>query len=82
MKMLSSSKSTPRLSQGKRLCALLIASTASEHSSVTNDHRQGLDERASHRRAVMSYHINLAEAGPRAVSVAQRADWDLAPIAD
>lgn len=28
-------------------------------------HSQGLDERASHRRAAMSYHINLAEAGRR-----------------
>ncbi|MGY4345251.1 hypothetical protein ACVWXM_001715 [Bradyrhizobium sp. GM7.3] len=36
MKALSLSKSTPRKSQGKRLCARLIASTTSEPSRVTN----------------------------------------------
>src|SRR6476619_4386344 len=43
------------------------------------DHRQGLDERASHRRAAMGDHVDLAEARRRAVPVIKRADRDLPP---
>lgn len=38
------------------------------------DQRQGLDERASHRRTAVGDHIDLAEAGHRAVPVIECAD--------
>jgi hypothetical protein len=88
MKALSLSKSTPRRSQGNRLCAFFIASTTSEPSRVSSGRHsvqpvaistKGLDERSRHRRAAMGHHVDLAEAWRRTVPVIERADGNFPP---
>src|SRR5438445_11426650 len=85
MNALSLSKSTPRKSQGNKLCARLIASTTSEPSRVTNG-RHSVQPVAT--STIVSVWMNepatdvppdLAEARRRALPVVERADRNLAP---
>ena len=78
------------MSQGNRLCARSIAShdeaALARHQRQALgptrrdiDHRQRLDERASHRCAAMGHHVDLAEARRRIVPVIERPDRHFAP---
>lgn len=54
-------------------------SRVTDGTNQSRDRRQCLDERASHGRAALGHHVELAETRRRVVPVVERPDWDFTP---